>query len=292
MFRGPLRAQRAATALLIGVGASLLLAQVHPFGDAQLFAAARSGAAALPASIPPAARSVLAADCADCHSARTRTPLYGRFAPVSWLLERDIVEAREHMNLSAWDGYDADKQQDLLAEIAEQAKAGHMPPEQYVVMHRNARLKNEDVAALLAWVHAAQDADRGTMGAADEAVGTAYSGAELAVVANTASQAAEVQPGDAKRGADLFDRRCTGCHTLAQSREGPRLGGVYGRAAASVPGFPYSDALKNAHITWNEETLEKWLTDPDAFVAGVNMDFRVPKAQERADIIAYLKTVQ
>jgi len=95
--------------------------------------------------------------------------------------------------------------------------------------------------------------------------------------------------GDPTRGQSLFNRRCTGCHSLNDNREGPHLSGVYGRRAASVPGFPYSAALTAAHLTWNDQTLDQWLTDPDAFVPNNNMDFRVPRPQERADLIAFLK---
>jgi len=278
------------------LGASLLLAQVHPFGNAELSAVSRTPPAQLPESIPAGARAVLTADCADCHSSTARAPMYGRFAPVSWLLERDIVEAREHLNLSDWDTYDADKRQVLLAEVAQQAKAGHMPPPQYLLMHKDARLTQKDVAALLAWVHAPQampDTHAAAGGASRPAAdpfanppGDAHLAASSA---QAQPQSAEMLPPDATRGADLFNRRCVGCHTLTTNREGPHLGDVYGRAAASVAGFPYSAALKGAHITWDEQTLDKWLTDPDAFISGVNMDFRVPKPQERADIIAFLK---
>jgi len=72
-------------------------------------------------------------------------------------------------------------------------------------------------------------------------------------------------------------------------REGPRLGGVFGRKAGSVAGFAYSAALKSSGLTWNDATLERWLSDPDMVVSGNNMDFHVPKAEERLDLIAYLK---
>src|SRR5580700_10566743 len=49
-----------------------------------------------------------------------------------------------------------------------------------------------------------------------------------------------------KHGKELFEKRCGGCHALDRDKEGPRLGGVYGRAAASVPSFDYSAALKNS----------------------------------------------
>ena len=56
-----------------------------------------------------------------------------------------------------------------------------------------------------------------------------------------------------------------------------------------IEGFPYSAALKNAHLVWDEQTLERWLTDPDAFVPGNDMDFLVTRPEERRDLIAYLK---
>jgi cytochrome c len=90
-------------------------------------------------------------------------------------------------------------------------------------------------------------------------------------------------------GKDLFAKRCGGCHALERDKEGPRLGGVYGRAAASLDSFAYSDALKKSGIVWNQETLERWLAGPDALVPGNDMTFHVEKAEERAAIIAYLK---
>jgi cytochrome c len=98
-----------------------------------------------------------------------------------------------------------------------------------------------------------------------------------------------VSGGDAANGRLLFERRCSGCHSLDQNREGPKLGGVFGRTSGQVPNYPYSTALKNAHVAWDEHTLDRWLTDPEGFVPGNNMDFRVPKPQERQDIIQFLK---
>jgi cytochrome c len=98
--------------------------------------------------------------------------------------------------------------------------------------------------------------------------------------------AAEIDPGK-----DLFERRCAGCHSLDKNKEGPRLRGVLGRAAASVPGVEYSDALKSAHLTWDADTLNQWLADPEQLVRGNDMSFRVIKPEERAAIISYLKTL-
>ena len=72
-------------------------------------------------------------------------------------------------------------------------------------------------------------------------------------------------------------------------REGPRLAHVFGRKAGVVPGFAYSAGLKNFGVTWTDATLEKWLSDPDLMVPDNNMSFSVPKAEERRDLIAFLK---
>jgi cytochrome c len=64
---------------------------------------------------------------------------------------------------------------------------------------------------------------------------------------------------------------------------------VYGRKAGGVAGFTYSTGLKNSGVTWNDATLEKWLSDPDLMVPDNNMSFSVPKAEERRDLIAFLK---
>jgi len=76
---------------------------------------------------------------------------------------------------------------------------------------------------------------------------------------------------------------------LDRDKEGPRLGGVYGRTAGSLDSFQYSDALKNSKIKWSEDTLNKWLTDTDKLVPNNDMTFHIEKADERSEIIAYLK---
>jgi cytochrome c len=96
----------------------------------------------------------------------------------------------------------------------------------------------------------------------------------------------------AARGKELFERRCTGCHALDHDKEGPRLGGVYGRLSGSVASFQYSDALKKAHINWDTESLDKWLTDPEKLVPDNDMAFHVENAAERSEIISYLKQMQ
>ena len=92
-----------------------------------------------------------------------------------------------------------------------------------------------------------------------------------------------------ERGKELFEKRCSGCHALDQEKEGPRLRGVFGRTSGTVPSFQYSDALKAAHITWDAATLDKWLAGPEQLVPDSDMAFQVVKADERVEIIGYLK---
>jgi cytochrome c len=90
-------------------------------------------------------------------------------------------------------------------------------------------------------------------------------------------------------GANLFARRCGGCHSLDMNKVGPRLGNVYGRRAGTVPAFMYSEALKNSNLTWDAGSLDKWLAEPNDLFPGAGMDFRVPNPEERRAIIEYLK---
>ncbi len=95
-----------------------------------------------------------------------------------------------------------------------------------------------------------------------------------------------------KRGKLLF-LQCAACHSVQADVEtgiGPNLGGIMGRAAASLPGFHYSPALTQAGLTWNEATLDDWIQNPNAVAPGTYMIFSgIPKAEDRQAVIAYLR---
>jgi cytochrome c len=94
--------------------------------------------------------------------------------------------------------------------------------------------------------------------------------------------------GDAACGETLSGAR-QDCHSLDKNDVGPRHRGVFGRKAESLPDYDYSDALKSANIVWNEEALDKWLTDPQAVAPGAKMFFHLDNPRDRADVIAYLR---
>jgi cytochrome c len=92
--------------------------------------------------------------------------------------------------------------------------------------------------------------------------------------------------GEASRGKQLYESRCTGCHSLDANRIGPMHRGVFGRKAGSVADFEYSSAVKRSKIVWDEQTLARWLTDPEKLIPGQKMGYQVPEAADRADIVA------
>jgi cytochrome c len=107
---------------------------------------------------------------------------------------------------------------------------------------------------------------------------------------------ARAAEGNAERGERAF-QRCFACHSVDPDEkaklQGPSLYRVVGRPAAAVAGFEYSPALKAkaaAGLVWTEETLDHYIADPEAAVPGTQMSIPgLPEAEERADLIAYLR---
>src|SRR3546814_11455231 len=79
---------------------------------------------------------------------------------------------------------------------------------------------------------------------------------------------------DAAKGKKVF-QKCRACHAVepGKNKIGPTLHGVFGRKAGSVEGFNYSKAMKQSEIVWNEETLDKYLADPNGYIPGNRMTF-------------------
>ena len=112
--------------------------------------------------------------------------------------------------------------------------------------------------------------------------------AALAVMVTVGS----AEAGDEKKGAKVF-KKCKACHTIKEggkNKAGPNLYGIVGRKAAQVKGYKYSKAMKASDVTWDEATLDKFLTKPKKMMKKTKMAFSgLKKEKQRADLIAYLK---
>ena len=113
--------------------------------------------------------------------------------------------------------------------------------------------------------------------------------------------------GDAAKGEKVF-KKCMACHSVdeGQNKVGPSLHQIVGRTAGTVEGYRYSQinaAASDAGLVWTEEAIFNYLADPQAFLAAyltgkgadapgrTKMAFKLPKEDERTDVIAYLKSV-
>ncbi len=117
-----------------------------------------------------------------------------------------------------------------------------------------------------------------------------------AVLAGALLLSTQANAADAENGADLFDAYCSDCHSVAAkvaNRKGPSLYRIAGRKAGTIAGFKYSPAMLASNIIWNGASLNAYLANPKAVLPTGIMKFKgMPKADERADVIAYLATLR
>lgn len=99
----------------------------------------------------------------------------------------------------------------------------------------------------------------------------------------------------ALNGERQFQRKCSICHTLtgdSARRAGPTLKNVFGRRAGTVADYSYSDTLLTSDIVWSAQTIDALFDlGPDVYIAGTKMPVqRIARAEDRADLIEYLRT--
>ncbi len=134
--------------------------------------------------------------------------------------------------------------------------------------------------------------DKPAIAVADEPVAVAAAGAAPAELAPIGPKLAGA---NIENGKALFQKQCFICHTIDKggvNKVGPNQWGVVGRKLASHEGFGYSSALKDKGGEWDYEAINHLIFKPTAFVRGTKMAFAgLAKEQERADVIAYLRTM-
>jgi len=123
------------------------------------------------------------------------------------------------------------------------------------------------------------------------ALAAALGAAPLLLTAQLMTATAALADGDATHGKQIFNK-CMVCHSIqvGVNKIGPSLHGVVGRKSGTVADYSYTDAMKNSGLTWDEATLNKYLTNPRKLVPGTRMIFvGLPKEPDRLDVIAYLQ---
>jgi hypothetical protein len=106
--------------------------------------------------VPANVRSVFERSCHDCHSNDTRWIWYSYVAPVSWMVAHDVHEARRKLNFSEWGGYSAKKKDHELEEICNELLDGEMPDSKYVLIHRQARVTQDERETVCKWTNGPQ----------------------------------------------------------------------------------------------------------------------------------------
>lgn len=100
---------------------------------------------------------MLKTSCYDCHSNETKYPWYSHVAPVSWLVAKDVREAREELNFSNWAAYDMLEKLEKLDDIAIEVSEGEMPMGIYTVIHTSAKLDDAQRQQIVEWAEATMD---------------------------------------------------------------------------------------------------------------------------------------
>ena len=101
---------------------------------------------------PPEVMAILRRSCYDCHSNETRWPWYSQVAPVSWLVSKDVREARFKINFSTWAEIPSMYKVLYRGEILKQVENGAMPLAKYIWLHRDAEITPADLDTLRRWI--------------------------------------------------------------------------------------------------------------------------------------------
>lgn len=101
--------------------------------------------------------------CQNCHSTNTQWPWYSRIPPASWLIEKDVNDARRHVNFSNWDSYGPNEREELLTKIGSAVRTGRMPLPRYTLLHHEAILTLLERQRIYEWSRAEKKRLRGTV---------------------------------------------------------------------------------------------------------------------------------
>jgi hypothetical protein len=101
--------------------------------------------------IPAPISDILKRSCNDCHSNNTHYPWYTNIQPVGWWMQEHVEDGKRNLNFSEFGTYKPKDQDDVVEEIVKVIEKNEMPLNSYLWMHGEAKLSEEDKAALIAW---------------------------------------------------------------------------------------------------------------------------------------------
>ena len=108
-------------------------------------------------TVPETVYTLFKNACFDCHSNNTNYPWYSNIQPMGWLMAKDIEDGKAKMNFSEFGSLSSRKQRSRLQEIENQIKDNAMPLSSYKLMHKSARLTEEDKKSLIEWIERTKD---------------------------------------------------------------------------------------------------------------------------------------
>lgn len=103
--------------------------------------------------IPLEVSKIIQTSCADCHSNSTNYPWYSEIAPASWYLAQHVKEGKEHLNFSEWTAYNKDQQEHIIKDIKEVLNDREMPLKSYLLIHKDAKLTENQYQILYDWAN-------------------------------------------------------------------------------------------------------------------------------------------
>jgi hypothetical protein len=146
---------RTTTKILIGVLIVLIVIQfIKPDRNINPQEQKRHIAQFVP--VPQDVQIVLKRACYDCHSNNTRYPWYANIQPIAWYLAHHVKEGKAELNFDEFTSYDAKKQDHKLEEVAETVEEGEMPLSSYTLIHKDAKLAEQERTLLVDWAKKAR----------------------------------------------------------------------------------------------------------------------------------------
>ena len=141
--------------IIVFIAAFAGIQLIHPARNVSLQSSGKEISAGFP--VPANTQQVIQQACYDCHSNNTRYPWYAHVQPVGWWLNHHIIRGKHELNFDEFASYSPRKQFRKFKAIENEIQKGDMPLLSYRLIHRDAKLSEDQKSILLAWCEAMRD---------------------------------------------------------------------------------------------------------------------------------------